>query len=81
MPFTPETIKAAWARSGGAFECTKDGHGNIGHCNRQLLWTLRGGGLGAGWRACMKASWGTDGLANCEIRCAACEGPMIKPAE
>jgi hypothetical protein len=28
-----------------------------------------------------KASWGTDVLANCEIRCVKCQGPVIKPVE
>jgi hypothetical protein len=29
----------------------------------------------------LKAPWGTDVLANCEIRCAKCQGVNIKPAE
>ena len=32
-------------------------------------------------RACRRAPCGTDVLANCEIRCAGCQGPVIKPVE
>ncbi|MGA2378107.1 MAG: hypothetical protein ABSG85_02245 [Spirochaetia bacterium] len=72
MPFSTATIQEAWTRSGSICECTSDGHGHQGRCTTRLLWTLQGGELGNGWQACRKTSWGTDGLENCEIRCARC---------
>ena len=74
MPFSQATIKAAWTRSGGVCECTLEGHGHQRRCTTRLLWTLQGGEVGAGWRACRKAGWGTDVLASSEIRRAKCAG-------
>jgi hypothetical protein len=81
MPFTDAIIKAAWTRSGGVCECANTAHGHAKRCSTRLLWTLQGGELGAGWRACRKTTWGMDSLQNCEIRCAKCQGPIIKQVE
>ena len=81
VPFSPTTIKQAWDRCKGICECTNTAHGRGKRCSTRLLWTLQGGQAGAGWRACRKTTWGMDGLENCEIRCARCQGPMIKPVE
>jgi hypothetical protein len=81
MPFSPRDISAAWARSGAKCECSTENHGHSDRCVEKLLWNLQGGELAGGWRACRKAAWGTDVLANCEIRCSKCQGPKIVPVE
>ena len=81
MPFSASTIEVAWSRSGAVCECRDPNHGHQGRCATRLLWTLQGGELNGGWRACRKTAWGMDGLSNCEIRCARCEGVRIWPAE
>jgi hypothetical protein len=81
MPFSLRDISAAWARAGTVCECTAENHGHDGRCPEKLIWSLQGGELGGGWRPCRKAAWGTDVLANCEIRCVKCQGVMIKPVE
>ncbi len=72
MPFSEETINTAWERSKAVCECTNPLHRHGKRCSTRLLWTLQGGELGGGWRTCRKTTWGTDGLVNCEIRCAKC---------
>jgi hypothetical protein len=79
MPFSPRDINAAWTRSGAICECTDAGHDHGGRCAEKLLWSLQGAELGGGWRAIRMTTWGTDTLANCQIRCAKCQGPVIKP--
>jgi hypothetical protein len=74
MPFSLRDISAAWARSDGVCECTGSCNRHEGRCTEKLLWNLQGGEIGYGWRACRKAAWGTDVLANCEIRCVKCQG-------
>ena len=37
-----------------------------------VLAELDPGKLGGGWRAMRKVTWGTDVLANCQIRCVKC---------
>jgi len=75
MPFSGETIQAAWQRSGGRCECERVGHGHEGRCGRELVWDLQGADSDGGWRPRRKATWGNDALANCEIRCASCQRP------
>ena len=74
LPFSEAIIQAAWTRSAGICECSDIVHGHAQRCSTRLLWTLQGGELGGGWQAVRKASWGTDVLANCEIRCVKCQG-------
>lgn len=81
MAFTERDIASAWTRAGAICECTSDRHGHEGRCHEKLFWRLQGGDLAGGWRACRKASWGTDVLQNCEIRCVKCQGVMIRPVE
>jgi len=81
VPFFLATIRAAWTRAGAVCECTGSCNGHGGRCTERLLWNLQGGEFPGGWHASRKAAWGTDVLANCEIRCVKCQGVKIKPAE
>jgi hypothetical protein len=81
VPFSSRDVSAAWARSGTICECTAENHGHSGRCAEKLLWNLQGGELAGGWRAGRKAAWGTDVLANCEIRCVKCQGVKIGPVD
>ena len=76
MAFSDELVRAAWSRSGGRCECHREGHGHEGRCRQTLLWNLRGAlSASGGWDAIRRTTWGTDVLANAEIRCAACQKP------
>jgi hypothetical protein len=79
MAFPEPLIQAAWRRSGGQCECTSDGHGHGKRCGTRLLSTLQAAEGGAGRTASRRASWGTDVLANCEIRCTRCQRPQVAP--
>jgi len=72
----------AWRRSAGKCECTKVAHKHEGgRCNAELLWTIREGKLDSGCVVAWKTTLGMHILTNCEIRCAKCQGPRIRPAE
>ena len=78
MAFSDELVRAAWDRSGGRCECHREGHGHGERCGASLLWSLRGAtSTAGGWSAVRRTSWGTDVLANCEIRCAACQRERV----
>ncbi len=82
MAFSEELIRAAWKRLEGRCECTlADKHGHGERCGRPLLWALRGATGEEGWDPVRRMSWATDVLANCEIRCAKCQGPKIVPVQ
>jgi hypothetical protein len=82
VSFPALVVAEAWKRSGGRCECTRESHQHQGgRCARNLIWTMQGAEGGPGWTAARKTSWGTDVLGNCEIRCTACQGPQVKPAE
>jgi hypothetical protein len=42
MPFSDESVRQAWDRSGGRCECRRESHGHGECCGQSLLWTLRG---------------------------------------
>lgn len=78
MPFSEEIIRTVWARAGGICECRGDRHGHGERCGQSLLWSLRGSDSTAGgWSTVRRTTWGTDILADCEIRCAPCQKPVF----
>lgn len=72
MGFKPETIKKAFARSGGRCECRRTTHKHLyGRCAVRFSKS----NSGTKWEAHHKLSveaGGGDGLANCEILCVGC---------
>lgn len=72
MGFDEETIKKAWARSGGKCECNRTGCGHKGRCSKLLLFSSRGKESEYGWEAHHINSNGPDTLDNCEILCQRC---------
>ena len=78
MAFSDLTVRQAWARSGGRFECERasHGHGYSGRCTQRLMWNQRGNDYSSyGWEAHHKtavSSGGSDTLSNCEILCMSC---------
>ena len=72
MGFTAETIKKAFARSGGRCECRRKHKWHESHrCDVILSERNRGKKWEAHHRHSVK-SGGGDGLANCEILCRRC---------
>ena len=76
MAFSPDTVLAAWQRSGGRCECGRSTCGHGYRCNKRLDWYARGNDNSPfGWEAHHKvavASGGSDALSNCEILCIPC---------
>jgi len=75
MPFDDLTVECAWARAGGRCECTRQGHGHKGRCNKQLSKENRGRSGRGAWEAHhlhQQQSGGRDNFANCEIVCWEC---------
>ena len=69
MPFSEETKKLAFRRSGGRCECRRKNHGHLfGRC-AALLWSRRSAEF---HHVNAEAGGGHDGLSNCEVLCPSC---------
>lgn len=86
MAFSAETIRQAWARSGGRCECTRKGHDHYGRCPKRLERSKQGcpstGSTQGHWEAhhlIAVASGGSDALSNCEILCCGCHAKVRRP--
>ncbi|MCK4600521.1 HNH endonuclease [Candidatus Bipolaricaulota bacterium] len=78
MAFSPETVKKAFARSGGRCECDRKAHTwHSLRCPKILTEAQRG----TEWEAHHKISvdaGGTDTFDNCEILCMRCHNAIPK---
>jgi hypothetical protein len=62
MAFSQEVKDAANRRAGGRCECTRQGCGHSGRCNKELR----------NWHAHHVTAGGPDTLSNCEALCVPC---------
>ena len=78
MAFSADTLKKAFARSGGRCECSRASHAkHTGRCSATFTEAQRG----TKWEAHHKVSLdagGTDALENCKILCVPCHNLVPK---
>ena len=79
MAFSEDTVKQAFARSGGRCECTRSSHpSHTGRCPETFTYGERGTKWEAHHRVAV-SSGGDDSLANCEILCTKFCHPQVRP--
>ena len=73
--FSLETLKQAWASTGGRCACKRERHGHQNRCDQVLSWGRRGSPHPMGWEPRHRVPperGGADTAENCEILCWAC---------
>ncbi len=70
--FAQAAVNAAFQRSGGLCECSRQSHGHLSRCAIPLVYNYRGQELPGGWEAHHIDPFGHSDLKNCEIVCISC---------
>ena len=72
MPFSDDTVEAAWERSGEQCECRNTSHFHGVRCGKELDWGDRGRDDEDSWEAHHIDDPDDDSLSNCHILCWEC---------